>query len=122
MDVNLTQRNLSSKDIDRLSQDPQNRVLQQETTSPKPVLDFADFKRRTYALVDKVLAKEPVPPDTESTYEIPSLYDIIVRHDFTRDDLPKLEFLLHAHECRAKGEPINFAEGMMQLCARDPKK
>lgn len=114
----MKQRGLNEADLERVKADSKNMVLSEEVTCPKQILDFSDFRKRTYELIDLVLRGETVPEEVESTYEIPTLYDIIVRHDFTETDRAKVDFLLHAHECRLANKPIEFGEEMMKLCQK----
>ena len=69
-----------------------------------------------------VLARKNISPELEKSYEIPSLYDIIVKHDFKREDIPKVDFLLYAHQCRLENREVDFQSQMMKLCERPKKK
>jgi hypothetical protein len=118
MNLSVKERGFTDEELGVASDNANNIVLTQEDTAPTRIHDFAAFKRKTFQLIDWVLQSKDIPSDVEDGYEIPSLYDIIVRHDFKEEDREKVNFLLNAHECRLKGTEFDFQSGMLNLCKR----
>lgn len=118
-----SETSLSTEDIERLRSQG-HVVMEEEDTKPIKIdlRNFESFENKTRELIEFVL-KSPAEKRKTLDYsaflpfEIPSLFDIITRPEFTGAEVEGIEFLLKMHQRRLRGEDTStFATEMAKFC------